>query len=140
MMVAYPENVLKLLRESEGLDQTDTSCDGEFNNLYELIVFRKILDWKGLVGPWDEFILDLIKDVWGVDLVTHSFKTEATKITCSDVSMSTDAAISVDGTQFRIGNITTDVLYPQNDVDWLPTTFTPAMPGEFHIGTTTSLD
>lgn len=120
MMVAYPENVLKLLRESEGLDQTDTSLDGEFNELYELIVFRKILDWKGLVGPWDEFILDLIKDVWGVDLITHSFKTEATKITCSDVSMSTDAAISVDGTRVRVGNITTDVVYPQNNIGWLP--------------------
>lgn len=140
MMVAYPENVLKLLRESEGLDQTDTSRDGEFNELYELIVFRKILDWKGLVGLWDEFILDLIKDVWGVDLITHSFKTETAKITCSDVLTSTDAAISVDGTQFRVGNITTDVVYPQNDIDWIPTTFTPVGPITFSTGTATSLD
>ena len=140
MMRAYPESVLKLLRESEGLDQTDTSHDGGFNELYELIVFRKILDWKGLIGSWDEFILDLIKDIWGVDLITHSFKTEATKITCSDVLTSTDAAISVDGTQFRVGNITTDVDFLQNDIDWLPTTFTTVGPVGFHIGTTTSLD
>lgn len=140
MMVAYPENVLKLLRESEGLDQTDTSRDGEFNELYELIVFRKILDWKGLVGPWDEFILDLIKDVWGVDLITHSFKTEATKITCSDVSMSTDAAISVDGTRVRVGNITTDVVYPQNSIGWLPIPSTTDGSIAFSVGTETSLD
>lgn len=140
MMRAYPESLLKLLRESEGLDQTDTSHDGGFNELYELIVFRKILDWKGLIGSWDEFILDLIKDIWGVDLITHAFETEVARITSSDVLTSTDAVIDMDGTQFRIGNITTDVVYPQNDIDWLPTTFTHAGPVEFHTGTTTSLD
>lgn len=44
----YPESIIKILREDEGLNQYDFSKDEELNKLTPNEVFEKVMIWNGL--------------------------------------------------------------------------------------------
>lgn len=63
----YPEKVLTILRERNGLDEDDDSRDEEWNTLTPNEVFEECLEWEGICG-YATTILTFISDIFHVDL------------------------------------------------------------------------
>lgn len=64
----YPEYILQYLRQRWGLKKDDTSKDDIFHDMEPNAVFYEVLQWKGLLGGWDDIIKGWILDIYGVDL------------------------------------------------------------------------
>lgn len=63
----YPENILKSLRNHEGLEEDDASHDEELNALDPMEAFEYCLEWDGIHG-FGPHIVSMIEDIFGVDL------------------------------------------------------------------------
>lgn len=66
--MAYPEYIMRYLRQRCWLERDDTSQDDRFTALPPRVVFREAMAWNGLLGNWDRKIITLVKDIYGVDL------------------------------------------------------------------------
>lgn len=66
--MAYPEHILRYLRQRHGLEENDTSMDDRLNAMPSKKAFREVLEWNGMIGGWDSLITGWIKDIYGVDL------------------------------------------------------------------------
>lgn len=66
--MAYPEHILRYLRQRQGLAEGDTSMDDRLNTLPPKKAFKDVLEWYGMIGGWDSLIVGWIKDIYGVDL------------------------------------------------------------------------
>lgn len=66
--MAYPEYILRYLRQRQGLEENDTSMDDGLNAMPPKNAFRDVLEWHGMIGGWDSLIIGWIKDIYGVDL------------------------------------------------------------------------
>lgn len=64
----YPENIMKYLRQREGLEADDSTLDDDLNNLSPSEAFREVCGWNGLLGGWDEQIKYWIENTYGIDL------------------------------------------------------------------------
>lgn len=74
----YPEEILQVLRERNGLDEDDDSRDEEWNTLSPNEVFEECLEWEGIIG-YSYTILELISNIFHIDLMrdaTLDSKTE----------------------------------------------------------------
>jgi hypothetical protein len=67
MMAAYPEYILKKVRQRQDLEQDDKSMDDKLNNMSPNNIFRNVCNWEGLIHM-DEQIKYWILDIYGVDL------------------------------------------------------------------------
>lgn len=63
----YPENIMRMVRGSLGLESDDTSRDGEIESMSQREVFNHICTWEGLIG-YGSTILGWINQIYGVDL------------------------------------------------------------------------
>ena len=66
--MAYPEHILRYLRQRQGLAEGDTSMDDRLNAIPPKKAFREVLEWHGMIGGWDSLITGWIKDIYGVDV------------------------------------------------------------------------
>ncbi len=64
----YPNHVLKILREAEGLDSTDTGRDEQLQDIFPESVFDAMLEYEGIIG-YSYKILNWIEDIFKVKLV-----------------------------------------------------------------------
>jgi hypothetical protein len=65
--MAYPEYILKKLRQREDLEATDKSKDNIFNQLSPDQVFDEVCNWEGLIN-YSHTIKRWVKDVYGINL------------------------------------------------------------------------
>lgn len=63
----YPEYILRVLREREGLEEDDTSMDVTFQDYNPDHVLREMLEWEGICG-YTNTILGWIADIYGIYL------------------------------------------------------------------------
>ena len=63
----YPEYILKVLRQREGMEEDDKSRDEEFQTLDPEYVFAECLEWEGLIH-FETKIHCLIEGVYGIAL------------------------------------------------------------------------
>lgn len=63
----YPPYIMRQLRESLDLEPEDTSKDHTINNMSPKTVFRKWLDYEGIIG-YSNRIISLVEDIFGVSL------------------------------------------------------------------------
>lgn len=63
----YPEYILKVLREREGMEEDDTSMDETFQEYNPEEVMRHMLEWEGICG-YTSTILGWIADIYGIYL------------------------------------------------------------------------
>lgn len=66
--MAYPEHILRYLRQRQGLEETDTSMDDSLNDMTPKKAFREVLEWHGMIGGWDSLIVGWVKDIYRVNL------------------------------------------------------------------------
>lgn len=64
----YSDEIMRYLRQREGLDEYDFSKDEELNQMSSNEVFDNVLKWNGLVGGYSYTIKKWIKEIYGVDL------------------------------------------------------------------------
>lgn len=69
----YPENIMKILREKKGLEDSDTKLDKEINKMAPAKAFEEVLKWHGFYS-WDKTIMTWIKGIFNVDLKEISDK------------------------------------------------------------------
>jgi hypothetical protein len=62
----YPEYILKILRESVGINKTDTQHDEEFNTWSANEVFDSVMRYE--MDPNPIRVKDLIIGIYGIDL------------------------------------------------------------------------
>jgi len=65
--MAYPEYILKKLRQREDLEPTDKSKDELFNELSPSAVFDEVCDWEGFIN-YSCTIKSWIEDIYDVKL------------------------------------------------------------------------
>ena len=65
--VVYPERILKVLRQRNGLDENDTSMGTELKAYSPAEAFSNVLEWEGICG-YDHKILSWIFGIWGIYL------------------------------------------------------------------------
>lgn len=63
----YPEYILKMLRQRDGLDEDDKSNDDVFNSYSHNEAFDQACNWEGLIN-YGCIIRDWIEDIYGVKL------------------------------------------------------------------------
>ena len=63
----YPENIMRMVRGSLGLEFDDTSRDGEIERMSSREVLDRVCNWEGLIG-YSSTILRWINQIYGVDL------------------------------------------------------------------------
>ena len=63
----YPENIIKTVRESFGLEPDDTSRDGEIVAMSKQEVLNRVCNWDGLIDYGDT-IIKWINQIYGIDL------------------------------------------------------------------------
>ena len=63
----YPDNIMEILRQRVGLDEDDTSRDGELQTLTPVEALEECLSWEGIEG-YTGWILDVIRDTFKVKL------------------------------------------------------------------------
>lgn len=67
-MSKYSERVMRNVRQTLDLDENDTSRDNEIMEMNQDIVFRRFLEWEGILG-YDETILNAIESIYDVELI-----------------------------------------------------------------------
>ena len=63
----YPENIMLILRQDEGLKDLDFSKDEELNQLSPNEVFEKVMVWEDMQEEM-KYIKKWIKDIYNIDL------------------------------------------------------------------------
>ena len=63
----YPENIMRMVRESLDLEPDDTRRDGEIDLMTNREIFEAICNYEGLIGYADT-IIGWINQIYGVDL------------------------------------------------------------------------
>lgn len=63
----YPEHILRILRERNDLEETDTSRDEEFQNMVPARVLRECLEWEG-IRRYSSWLMARIYDIYGIHL------------------------------------------------------------------------
>lgn len=63
----YPEHILRILRESNNLEEDDTSRDEEFQNMVPARVLRECLEWEG-IRRYSSWLMARIYDIYGIHL------------------------------------------------------------------------
>lgn len=64
----YSEEIMRCLREREGLSKYDFSKDEELNQMSPNEVFDNVVKWNGLLGGYSDTIKGWIREIYGVDL------------------------------------------------------------------------
>lgn len=64
----YSEEIMRYLRQREGLNKYDFSKDDELNQMTPNEVFDNVVKWNGLMGGYTETIKDWVKEIYGVNL------------------------------------------------------------------------
>jgi len=63
----YPDYIMEKVRQHLDLEPYDTSRDSEINDMSRNEIFRRCLEWEGIIG-YDSTIKYWIKDIYGVTL------------------------------------------------------------------------
>ncbi len=66
-LIRYPNNIMEIVRQHLGLEDSDTSRDVEINGMSPNSVFAHVLEWEGIIG-YQYTIPGWIKDIYGVEL------------------------------------------------------------------------
>lgn len=64
----YPEEIMCCLRQCRNLDASDTSQDDLINEYSPDKAFSDVCIWNGLLGAYDLYIKEWVKDIYGVEL------------------------------------------------------------------------
>jgi len=64
----YSEEIIKYLRQREGLNKYDFSNDEEINKMSPNEAFDNVVGWNGLLGGYSNTIKSWVKEIYGVDL------------------------------------------------------------------------
>ena len=64
----YPEKIMQVLRQRNGLEFYDTSEDEALNTMSPSDVFSEVMQWNGFLGFWDETIKGWIREIYGIEL------------------------------------------------------------------------
>ncbi|WP_346938066.1 hypothetical protein [uncultured Clostridium sp.] len=64
----YSEEIMKYLRQREGLNKYDFSNDDEINKMSPNEAFDNVVKWNGLLGGYSNTIKSWVKEIYGVDL------------------------------------------------------------------------
>jgi hypothetical protein len=64
----YSIEIMQKLRKCRRLDENDTSEDDQITNMSPDEVFEHILKFDGLLGNWDYYIKEYVKEIYGVKL------------------------------------------------------------------------
>ena len=67
MQNKYPEYIMQKLRESLGLEPTETYRDAEINLMSSNWAFDSLLEWEGLIDYGDK-IRELVDSIYGIEL------------------------------------------------------------------------
>lgn len=67
-MKTYNEDVMKALRQIRDIEPDDTSLDEEIMELDKREAFRQYCQWNGLIGCFDDYILDAVESIFDVEL------------------------------------------------------------------------
>lgn len=54
----YPEDIMRYLRQREGLDEDDMRLDDQLHAMSPSRAFAEVLQWNGPLGGWDYQIKD----------------------------------------------------------------------------------
>lgn len=63
----YPEYILEMLRQRQGLEYDDASMDDKFNSWHPKVVFNEVCNWEGMIGYGDT-IIGWVEDIFNVSL------------------------------------------------------------------------
>lgn len=63
----YSDEIMRYLRQREGLDEYDFTKDDELNQMSSNEVFDNVVMWNGLIG-YSRTIKRWIKEIYGIDL------------------------------------------------------------------------
>lgn len=66
----YSNHILRILRESRGLEYDDSSRDEEFQTMFPESVFEAVLEYEGIIG-YVYRILNWIEEIYKVKLATY---------------------------------------------------------------------
>ena len=66
-MPKYSPEVMGRVRQVLGLEEDDESRDAEIEAMSPNEVFRRCLEWEGLIG-WTEDICGMVEDIYKVKL------------------------------------------------------------------------
>ena len=69
-MAKYEEYIMENLRQRRGLEADDDSQDNRIENMSKARIIKEYLSWEGLIG-YGDMIIDLINDVYGIDLYSY---------------------------------------------------------------------
>lgn len=67
-MKVYNDDVMEAVRCNLGLQKDDTSQDAAIMTMDKREVFERYCRWNGLIGCWDEYLLDAVSSIWNVKL------------------------------------------------------------------------
>lgn len=67
-MKIYNEDVMKALRQMRDVESDDISLDKEIMKLNKREAFREYCQWNGLLGCFDDFLLDTVESIFDVQL------------------------------------------------------------------------
>lgn len=70
-MNIYIDDVMQAVRQMFDLEPNDTSKDEEILQMDKREVFSLYCRWNGLIGCWDEYILDAVESIFNVSLDTE---------------------------------------------------------------------
>ena len=65
--MAYPENILRIVRQNLDLEPTDTSRDDDINAMSQSEILNCVCEWEGFIG-YGRTIRGWIKDIYGINL------------------------------------------------------------------------
>ena len=63
----YPESIMRILRQRDGLDKLDLSKDDRFNSYTPNEAFKAVLEYEGIVG-FESTIKEWIVSIYGISL------------------------------------------------------------------------
>lgn len=64
----YSENIMRDVRQSLGCDELDTTHDEEIMKMAKQDVFNKYCEWNGLLGGYGYDLLNVIENIYDINL------------------------------------------------------------------------
>lgn len=64
----YRKDIMEACRQRMGLGENDKSCDADIRNMSKREVFSEYCKWNGLTGNWSDTLLDVIQNIYGIEL------------------------------------------------------------------------
>lgn len=64
----YSDEVMEACRQRMGLEKDDKSCDVDIWNMSHEEVFSEYCKWNGLMENWSNKLLNVIQNIYGVEL------------------------------------------------------------------------